>query len=259
MEPHFEKLAVGTSLIPYVGPLVGTIKDIVGILASETEWKQEFAHQVGKQIDEKILKNNINGMDTKLRQINSTIDEMRRKIESKQFDERTNASMSGFVSTTYTEFDEMIIEITKENSDFKKFPLLAAPHLIELGLLVSTFEPTQIAFINRDYLSCEIRDGCLNFMSFVVAERLSKIDLDTKIAAEVRTVQYNRAGYGDQFDCTACSGSCLNDEFSTKAYEKTENCQRSYGLRVRHLVEMMFPIEQLDKTCNLKEGELTGN
>lgn len=59
-----------------------------------------------------------------------------------------------------------------------------------------------------------------------------------------------------------CSKACIKDEFSNKDYQRNVpggKCEETYVLYVRQLTEDAFKLSQLDTTCFLRDGEITGN
>lgn len=272
-----EVLALGTSLVPYLGSFVSIIKDFAGILSSETDWKENFSKAMSKEMKEEIVKDNIDNMDTTLRLIKIYIESINDTIQTKSFTKLNNDTMEDDARTIYKEFLELIIGFRKENSKFKHFPLLAAPILIEMGLLVSAFEPIQIALINETKLSCSFRDGIWDYIPFVVEDRLSKLENMNLIKlTELRNQQFidwNPTALNDKtgtemnyLDCNSepCEEeACLIDHYSTKIYknitEEKSECLSHYALHLRQLVEKQFPLKQLEKTCDLYRGEPTGD
>lgn len=259
-------VSVGLELLPYIGPVVDVISDFLDILSHETDWKTKFSQEMRKEIQGEIVVDNIDNMETTLMTIGNYISLINHTIQNGDYSEKQNDSMKGYVNTIYTDFDKMITALTKPNSKFKHSPLLAAPFLIELSLFVSAFDPIQIAFFKRKRLSCKILYGLYDYMPFVVEDRLSKLNTNLIKLTELRNVDCNINGYDrwSHLDCNTehCVETCITDEFSTKKYQRKvpgSDCERNYVLHLRHLVEKMFPLDQLYSTCDREDGDVTGN
>lgn len=256
----------GLKLVPYLGPALSVVDSFVQFLSHETDWKDNFAKAISKQIKQEIAVNDLDNMDTIFRAIKPYILSINDTIQSGSYSEKKNFTMESDANNIYNDLNKITIGFTKENSKFKNFPLLAAPFIIETSLLVSVFEPIQIALIGKESLSCKIRNGLLDYIPFVVLDRLSQLNTNKEKLNQLRNEKFNRTGYNnlEYLDCNSetCVDTCIIDKFSTKNYQRKvpgSNCESNYVRHVRHLVENMFPLEQLDKTCDRHEGEPTGN
>lgn len=154
-----------------------------------------------------------------------------------------------------------------KNSTLRQYPLLAAPVLIELSSIVFLFEPLAIELMEGSAknmkLSCLYREALIDNLPFVLEARFRKVDTNLNYMATVRNKPYTYRPVLEQQYCYICTPgpSCMVDEFGKKGkgIYKTKPCEIAYLGYLRHLVENMFPIDVMNKTCGLKLGNSKGN
>lgn len=228
-----QSLTLGTQLIPFLGTLVGVMSNFAGILETETEWKDQFAKEMADQMDQKIEVYHVDTMETLLITDKQLIESLNKTIQDGTYDEM-KTEMISTADNIYTHLLNMINGFTKPNSKFKHHPLIGSSILIELSLMVSVFEPIAIPFIKKASnlkLSCMIRDGMIDYLPFMVEDRLAKMNTNFVELTKVRNKPYNQSGYDElsYLDCTneTCVKTCIIDEYSTKKYQrnvKESNC-----------------------------------
>lgn len=161
---------------------------------------------------------------------------------------------------------------------FIKHPLIAAPLLINLALIIAVFTPIANNLLPAEtkhmQLACNAKVLLEDYRArsvFQRANRLNSRDLYYKEMAAVLTRPYNQAGYDDSHGILHCSLGCtdfgtndkkfcLVDMFGQERYKIIQNdCISEYVGLLRHRTEKMFPVELLDKECiNRAPRTLTG-
>lgn len=265
-----QSLTIGAQFIPvpFLGTLVGLMSNFAGILEQETKWKTQFAKEISDQTDKKFASYNVDTMDTFLITDRQLIKSLNKTIQGGNYD-KIKGEMISTADNIHKDFLNMINGFTKPNSKFKHHPLIGSSILIALSLMVSVFEPIAIPFIAKASnlkLSCMIRDGMIDYLPFMVEDRLAKLNTNFIELTKVRNKPYNQNGYDElsYLDCTneTCRATCIKDEYSAKDLQrnvKESNCEINYALHLRHLVEKMFPIKLLQERCDQKLGDSTGN
>lgn len=228
-------------------------------------------------------KTNQDQMDFLLNEVKS----LKQKTSSlqNQLDAKTGADPT---TVLHVFFNDYINLFAQQTGDFRlKYPLLGAPVIIELSLMLAVFEPLAMQlnenFMSNLKLSCKLRDVLKNFVPFVVAARLEATSANFTNRIRVRNAKFNRNGYNKtsflpcpKFPCTTLlkdidddlfNKLCFFDKMSKTEYVRFEDylgdkhdCEIGYAQHVRHLVEKMFqqPIDLLAQQCKRPRGKPTG-
>lgn len=297
ISPGLKNLALVTKLLPFVNEITDVVSSLAEIGSKETDWKHDFQNALNDQIEKQVTKGQVNGMSAFLKSVEQFLPLLEETIftngteyqneedeENEISYEEKEKNSKGIATTLHANFNEFINTFTMPNSTFKHYPLIGATVLIEMGLAVSIFEPMALQFIplqaTRLKLSCKIRDTIMDYLPFIVDARLEKLNANLTNMVQVRNEPYNSTGYnrtssllcGESKDADReCStlvdssivdNACLIDQFGTKEYNKQierDNCEKGYAQYLRHLVEGMFPIDIVNKLCNRKSENTTGN
>lgn len=219
--------------------------------------------------------------------IKKSVDCLARQVAGGEGNNNRASEMKRCAEEIRSILDDVITSVDKlhEGLEFRKEPLLLAPFLIEIGLIVAAIEPVLGYLLEnevRDKMSCKMRDVTLDFLPFMVASRLEKMHTKMWPVIEIRYLEYNSNGYEDpegikchkMIDPTCTTfypgeknvvRDCLVDNFGTLQFFKGDvewkrhACEMSYARHVRTLVERTFPIGLLNKTCGEDPRQPTGN
>lgn len=264
------------SLVLAVGHLSTTVPILKEALSAESDWHIAFTKTIAQETEGVVTKNNIQWMESTLQSIQDKLPLL---------DEKTNKDIQNRKATAtilHTEIDKMI-NVFERDALFKKYPLLGAAPLIQLGLLVTVFNPLAYSLVpqvavNPD-ICTKVQDVLLDYRPRAVMERFDRLSVDNKILFEVllnvMSRPYNKYGYNesnaDAIDCDkGCSkpyflatAKCLkdslnSDEYYVEDYSKPK-CIYNYAELVRHRVESLFPTDLLESICTaVKERSPTG-
>lgn len=289
-------LKFATKLIPYASEVLDIADGLLEMFKDDKELDKELEvlRKALEQTHQAIQEHNlfqINNFMTSVKQntknLNETISCMRDEYE-KQFPHQNairvpielidelkkkcnKVGVGGLTSAMFLDFQNIGNGFAARNSAFRKYPLLAAPVFIELSLLVSIFEPMAIELIpgvadGTTKLSCLYRDALIDDLPFVLEARFQKVNATLTNMIKVRNEPYNPIGYNKSYYLECEKGcvhdNCLIDQFADeKLYKLSDgnDCDIGYLQHLRHLVEKLFPIDVLNKTCNRGWEKPTGN
>lgn len=283
-------------LLPFAGLVLDIAEGVEDMLSDESDskkaWADEFMKKVMAKVDEKDHKeriidiNNVLGtIRLSVGYINHTIHCIAREYEKENPNQDYKGSLSedllkyekicganAVISNTVDVLDDLQTianEFTRRASSFRKYPLVGAPVLIELGLIAAFFDPLAKEIVsgkaNFQNISCAYRDGLVDLLPFVLEARFEKVNAAIEHKTRVRSEAFNAKGYNGSLylNCEKhCGGdNCLIDEFGTEKFSSrdTPYCEIGYLQHVRHLVENMFPLDRLNETCQRPLKQPTGN
>lgn len=289
--------AKAAKMIPVIGAIMDIAVGFAEILETETDWKAQFAEVAKKEIEKSRADTYIDQMDTILSNVKDFMKILKNEIAERETEKRAKREVSdqdeagsdengkgrkgkkkllrpqemNIAGKIHGDLNELIITFLKPKSIFKHFPLIGAPFLLELSMIVAAFEKIAIDVGLRQAktipLSCRVLNALIDYRPFVVADRLEKLNVPLDRMMSVRNQPFNPNGYNESNllkcgETCSNSGSCLHDDFSNKQYQNTGvECEFGYMKRLRYLVEQMFPIELLTRRCDHLGGlgEPTGN
>lgn len=262
---------VVVSFMPYIGQLAWFVPVLRNTLADESDWKETFTKAIVHETQLEITENNIRIMESAMQAIHDKISLLSNEKNPDYENRKTVATI------LHTKLDEMINFFGDRNALFVKYPLIGAPPLIQLGLLVALFTPMANTLVpevaKSPQISCKMRDVLLRYRPRTVRARFDKFSSSNtllyKMLSEVMVQPYNEYGYNSTsiMDCQPVRRSCLSsmylmDEFNTDDYcadGEISNCFRGYAQLVRHRVEKLFPDKRLSSLCvGAKPNEKTG-
>lgn len=291
-------LKFATKLLPFASEVMDIAGGLAAIFTEQPDYKNEFMEKVLEKARVERIESQIIGIEAFLKTvqehvpfINETTFCVRDKYEKQhqnlsqipiqpqlldQYLYTCNGSgVDVRTNIIHYKFIENVNEITMMNSSYRHYPLLAAPVLIELGLMASLFEPFAMEFIfgvaNDRKISCKYRDAMIDHLPFVLEARFQKVKTDVANMVKVRNEPYNPNGYLQSEDphlpcLTNCDNDdCLVDEFGTREFMRSDfnhhkdKCEIGYLRYLRHLVEKLFPIDILDQACGRPLGKPSGN
>lgn len=253
--------------IPVLGEIFGIASDIVNTVAQDGDWQSEIKSQIDKKIEQQ---NPITEVDNMLKQFRLCQKKM--NIIKKLGKEHKNYNTH--VIKAYDELHEMIDKF----SDFgslshqKPYPLVGSQVLIALSLAVAAFESIAVDVMPDETkeiaLPCQAHDLLTDYRSYAVDARFDKLSgLHVWDVADVKNLPFKSDGYtaDSSPNCknsnTNDDNKCTKDQFSASKYCHTDsNCRIGYYKHVRHQIEKVFPVEQLEKICKSEwpEREITG-
>lgn len=255
------------TVIPYLSYLdiLTTFND--NLLKSESDWAMDFIASIENSIESSWAKRRFILMETIIQSIHGKI---ARLDQENQPNLATRKSNARYIQSNL----ESLIDYFAENDGiFKQLPLLSAPLLINVALIIAVFTPIGNQLIpgevNDLQLACKAKDVLEDYRTRVIflrAKKINSMDLYYKYMAPVLTRPYNPLGYAAEDSsgishCTpGCTDNdksvCLIDEFGEGQKLNLKNgdgisfdCITEYVGLVRHRTEKMFPVEMLDKLC----------
>lgn len=255
---------IGLGMIPEIGPLFSLITVFRNLLAEESDWKGTFTRAISRETKRQISLDGIRLMESTMKSVESQFQLLSNSNPSLKSRKMVALILQNSIDTMINYFD-------RRDSLFKKYPLMSAPPLIELSLLIAFFYPLSNALnpweTQQLKIACKIRNVLLDYRERAVEERLDELNISPSIdpislykrLAEIRTMPYNPNGYNSskQMDCeVGCQSTgaiCIKDNYSTNEYFNSwsyERCLNDYVGFVRHRVEDAFPFDLLNMLCN---------
>lgn len=156
--------AVGA--IPDVGPILQLFITVLSKLENEPAWKNKFKETIIEETERKAVLDEIS-------RLSALIDAILKSLTSAN-DDASKKFPRIAAWDTRKDLDYMINIFFAQKSIFKKYPLIGAPLLIELGKLISVFDKK----IDNDDISCKMRDVLREYRLRSVAARLDKISIE---------------------------------------------------------------------------------
>lgn len=262
---------IGTSVIPVVGQLFSIASSISGLLESETEWKDTFTKVVAEEIKKGHVNNDLENMIDVLHSIKNRFPLLNGTFTGEsEITWKTLPEVVGFATDIYSRLEEMIISFAKPDSHYKRYTLMGGPLLVEISLLVLTYEPIASQILkeaSRNKLSCKVYDAIVDYLPYLLSDRYKKTNVALLKTLQVRQMQYDPSGYAyteslmcDDSQIIRCENDniCLRDGLNKRSFSKTDQCEGNYAKHVRELVEKRFPLEQLNEMCGQERGQPTG-
>lgn len=237
------------------------------LLKSDSDWSEDFISGIENTIENSSAKRRFILMETIVQAIHGKISRM---DEENQPNLATRKSNARYIQA---QLESLIGYFAENDGIFKQYPLIAAPLLINVALIISVFIPIGNQLIPSEVknlqLACQAKDVLEDYRTRVVfwrANKLNSMDLYYNHMAPVLTQPYNPLGYEAENNdgishCTpGCTDNdkrvCLIDEFGQGHRMNLQNgdgimydCITEYVGLVRHRTEQMFPTEILDKLC----------
>lgn len=259
------------SLIPFVGHLGGLSLALKNLLANDGDWMKSFVRTIANESRTNLALNDIHWMQAAIGIIQKEVPDL------DGTNSEHNILRKRIASSIYSDFDKMINLFAHQYSIFKNYPLIGAPVLIELSLLIAIFTPIAKVLVPLDVknpqIACKTLNTLIDYRPLTVSARLDKIHsnntLFVRTLAAVRQWPYNSNGYNKSvaLECQKIdgnrsfppghSGNGLWDEFGYQIpYHYNQTCFREYASYVRHRVEELFPIQLLEKVCNYRRSNV---
>lgn len=293
-EKFFEKkpmqiVEISAIFLPYLANIIDIASTLENLFIDEAEWSKQFFKIFHEEVKKFVTINDIGNMADRLKTIKESIDHLGQTL-SKGEKKLTRNNIDQLVMVANgirVPFSEMINAFDKHDSKFREYPMITAPFLIEMGLIIASIEPVLVKLLDQEAnqkLSCKIRDVMLDYLPLMVAVRLEKVHTKLLPMTDVRYLKYNANGYEAPYGiacrkmvdpkCTDIYTNskesntrwdCLVDDLSTLQFykgdnlEEIRNCEMTYARHLRTLVERMFPIGLLNKTCGEEPKRPTGN
>lgn len=238
-----------------VKQMIRIATNLQSVLAEDSEWTKSLLKTVAHEKEHEFVENDVRYMDV---QIKSICEKIPLLIEN-PIERKMN------IASIHISLHTMISSFSHRDTLLKKYPLIGAPPLIELALLVALFTPLSKTLFpdesrNPD-ISCKIRDTLSNYRLRTVDARLDKIHTSPpterldEFLTKVFTKPFDSNGYSESNSlvCEKENGIIkLTDEFSSDEIHAKDSvmCIESYGHLVRQRTEQLFPTELLSKLCD---------
>lgn len=273
-------LVVALEYFPFLKNFIQIAPLFQNTLDDRSEWSAQFAKTIANETSHAIAEGEVRWMTTSMQTI-------RTKIPLLDENNPDHENRKTIASIIHTDLDRMINFFDLKTSLFRKYPLISGPPLLQLASLVRIYSPLANAIIpyeaNHTQIACKMHETLLAYRPLMVYARLRKLFTSDGMLyptlVEVMWLPYNPHGYNRTnsglIDCDRdCSlnrprmaigdvVNCLKDAFSEDDYYVSSylspNCERDYAALLRHRVEELFPIDAMEKLCNRKPQEPTGN
>lgn len=259
--------------IKYLDELLKTNKNF---MKSSSDWMKAFVRAIGNGIHGDLSEMRFIIMESVVQAAHGKLPRLDKQNQPNLEARKSNARY------VHSNLETLIDFFVDSDGMFKKHPLISAPLLINVALIIAVFTPIGNQLIpnevNELQLACKARDVLQDYLRraiFLRADKLNSMDLYYKHMAPVLTQPYSPLGYNAKSSpgishcspgCTDKANQfCLIDAFG----EEQQNlnigngimfeCVSEYTGLVRYRTEKMFPVELLDKLCgNRKPHTKTG-
>lgn len=239
-----------SSVLPGFGIIFGMVRSFVIGALEDQKWIAAVKQMIRTEI---IFNNAINGV----KDMNIAFKNIKDWMEF--LNDKTNDNYNHNVNSIYRDLKTLIDKFSDRDSPYIQYPLVGAPFLIALSLAVAAFEPTAAEQLPNETkkftLPCQAYDLLIDYRSYAVDNRLDKLFPREELLA-VRNAPYSPNGYITlaHSECERYPKSekddCVVDQFATSNYCNSNlMCRRGYAEYVRHQVEKMFPVKQLEQAC----------
>lgn len=272
-------------------PFILIIQSFGDLLANSDAWKSDLSKSVSDEIARANIETILFQIESKLRSMKEQIEFLMEKTDDKYNDCHTTALIIQY------DLNVMAGYFVGPNSPFQKYPLVAAPTIINLALAIAIFQPISIKlelpqhlqlpckahgllveyrarvlevrldYVKASHFSAQGSDTEINF-----TDELNEVLMLSKDAARRSTDIYTNVNTTGVLRCNKgkCSdvlNYCLNDLFDGTSFVLQQNeldndnqCMQDYVAVLRYNVEKMFPVELLKKLCGVvKVKKPTGN
>lgn len=273
-------LVVALEYFPFLKNFIQIAPLFQNMLDDRSEWSAAFAKSIVNETSHAIAESEIRWMTTSMQTI-------RTKIPLLNDSNPDHENRKTIASIIHTDLDRMINFFELKSSLFRKYPLMSGAPLLQLASLVATFSPLANAIIpyeaNHTRIACKMHETLLAYRPLMVYARLRRLFTTDgtmyPTLVKVMSLRYNPTGYNRTLsgliDCDRdCSlnrprfaigdeVTCLKDAFSQDDYYVSSylspHCKRDYAALLRHRIEDLFPIDVMEKLCDRKSKERTGN
>lgn len=259
-------------VIPFVEQLNILTLALRNLLSKDGHWMESFVRSIANESRNDLLAlDDVHWMQTAIGIIEDEVTHL------SNTNINYNVIRKRFASYVHSDLDRMITLFAHQYSVFKKYPLIGAPALIELALLIAIFTPIAKVLVplemKNPQIACKTLDTLLDYRNRTVSARLDKIHsnntLFVRTLAAVRQLPFNLNGYNRtmSLECQKISenrsfsptNNGLLDEFGYSIpFHYNSSCFSEYASYVRHRVEKKFPIQLLEKICHAKPLKPTG-
>lgn len=262
-----DQISTPNAVIPFVGQLTSLTSVLTNLFAENGHWMNSFKQTIANDSRRDLILYDIHSMQATVEIIENQL-ALLSSTSNKHI-----VHQKQLVSLVYSDLDRLIDFFAHHYSVFKPYPLVGAPALIELSLLVAIFTPIAKILtpleVKHPQIACKMLDTLLDYRPRTISARLALLrSNDThliKILAAVQQIPYN-ADLNNKTTTLQCdkingirSSSSKNnglwDELGVDndLYVPSSHsrlCFFEYVQHVRHRVEEMFPIPLLEKVCN---------
>lgn len=255
------------SVTPFFAKLGGLSLALRNIVAKEGDWIQSFARAIANDGRDGLALYDIHWMQAAIDLFEKEV------IDLYDSNADHDVSRKRIASFMHSDLDKMINLFAHQYSIFKKFPLIGAPILIELSLLIAIFSPIAKILVplqvRNPQIACKTLHTLLDYRPRTVSARLEKVHSNSTLfvstLAAVRQLSYNPNGYSKaaSLQCQSVdesrpfrpSNNSLWDDFGYYIpYHYDQSCFSDYASYVRHKVEELFPIRLLEKVCDERKS-----
>lgn len=222
-------LRLGLDLVPYLSKAFEVASVLEGLFTDEKEWSQKFSTMYRSETIRHDKEIQMVDMGDKMTHVKREIRNIRRMIGNETELDKLNSTQTetvkDLIATVRPLLSDMIIKFGKHDSPFKDDPMVGAPVLAEIALLVAAFESLAInlypSIINIDKYSCRIFDVMRDYLTFMMVYRFDKVrNVNFKRMLEVRNaplMTFGEHGYetsqslhcnfiSDRYDCQRPKG-----------------------------------------------------
>lgn len=146
---------------PYVGELINTVKIFHDTMSEQSQWRLQFTKAITDETLREIA-------ESEGRRMKATMQTVETKIKILGDSNPDKSNRKTIASILHTELDKLINFFDLKSSLFRKYPLMGAPPLVQLGSLIAIFSPYAKALnpleAMNPQISCKMRDVLLDFM-----------------------------------------------------------------------------------------------
>lgn len=186
--------------MPVVGDVGQLILTYATLLEDGSDWKKTLARTIADGGDRKILENDI-------KKLRSRIDSIQKSLTISK-----NLDLNTVNWSTRKDLDYMMDIFSAHNSLFKKYPLVAAPAVIDLAHFIASLHKN----INNLEISCTMRNILLDYRKRTVDARLDKISSEWGLSISKFDIFH-----GEHYDIGLIRSRVMSLDYRRKGYNST--------------------------------------
>lgn len=249
---------IGSKVLSKIPVLGEFLPSLDSLLEDGSDWKEALKRNILEQVDLNSVLEKADGVRDKMNALNDSLSE---PITNET---DINATAKNARKNLY----EVMNMFRGPKKLFKKYPLIAAPLLIEVAYFISDLNP----IIRTGSVTCRMQILLRQYRRLVLEARLDKLDMPYTSVAKlaqyksiVMSVKYtNNWNTATSIRCEiGCPAEkvhyidnpaeCIKDEFSVQEYfipnALNSKCLQDYIGLIRRRIDALLPIQLFDKYC----------
>lgn len=266
---------VAARFTPYIGKFIKLVPMMCEMIVEQSDWRKLFTKAIVEETMREVGESEVRFIEATLQTIQSKI----KLLGDENTDDENRKTVASII---HTELNRIVNLFELKSSLFRKYPLVGAPPLIHLASLIAAYTPIAHQVIPLEamnpQMACKMHHLLLDYRIRTVMARLHKLHAQISIFESlikwtyrpssliaVMAMPYNKYGYNSTNPSSINCGwgcnpvemgvmeACIRDKFSKDTFFGrnigNDTCLKEYAALLRHRVEGLFPVEELEGLC----------